>query len=44
MHAVFEDMSATTSLYMGLLNETEVNIGASPLKSFDFHGDEEGGR
>nr|XP_051202588.1 uncharacterized protein LOC127316219 [Lolium perenne] len=38
---VLDEMEALTASYMGLLNDAEVNIGAPPLDSFDFEGEEE---
>ncbi|KAM0901236.1 hypothetical protein ACQ4PT_020118 [Festuca glaucescens] len=38
---VLDEMSAPSASYMGLLNDAEVNIGAPPLDSFDFEGEEE---
>jgi hypothetical protein len=38
---VLDEMSAPTTSYMGLLRDAEVNIGAPPLDSIDFHVEEE---
>nr|XP_051206537.1 uncharacterized protein LOC127321552 [Lolium perenne] len=38
---VLDETSAPTASYMGLLNDAEVNIGAPPLDSFHFEGEEE---
>jgi hypothetical protein len=38
---VLDEMSAPNASYMGLLRDAEVNIGAPPLDSFDFHVEEE---
>jgi hypothetical protein len=39
-HDVLDEMATPTGSFMGLLNDAEVNIGAPPLKPFDFEDDD----